>query len=127
MSALELYTLLTKHGVILEASGDRLRYSPKDALTPELVEQVRQHKRALVTLLEGKAGGRSVPPLPSQLEQLVRAASDGLLEIPQTKLYVKDVNQYVMGYACAYLLGDREHALSKLWEVRRLWQGDRVS
>ena len=125
MSTLELYALLSERGVTLQASGDKLRFAPRDALTPELVEEVRQHKRGLMTLLRGEAEGRPVPPLPWQLERLVRAAADELLEVSIRG--VKDTNRYVMGYACAYLIGDREHALSKLWEVRKLWERERLS
>lgn len=44
---------LTRRGIELQAQGDRLRFRPRSAMTPELVECVNAHKLALLTVLDG--------------------------------------------------------------------------
>jgi hypothetical protein len=65
--------------------------------------------------LEGR--GNTIPRLPFALERLVSAASsdqltgfsfDGVL----------DINSYVRAWACAYLVGDQQHALDRLNQVQ---------
>ncbi len=42
---------LARLGIRLEAHGDRLRYHPRSALTPDLAEQLRTHKAELLAVL----------------------------------------------------------------------------
>ena len=42
---------LATRGIRLEARGDRLRYRPRQAMTPELVQQVKSLKAELLTIL----------------------------------------------------------------------------
>ena len=51
MSVTELMFDLRERGIQLEAHGDRLRYSPKAAMTPELAERVKAHKPTLLAIL----------------------------------------------------------------------------
>ena len=51
MSVIDLMIDLRDRGIQLEADGDRLRYSPKAAMTPELAERVKAHKPELLTIL----------------------------------------------------------------------------
>jgi hypothetical protein len=51
MSVTELMVDLRDRGIQLEAHGDRLRYSPKEAMTPELTERVKAHKPTLLAIL----------------------------------------------------------------------------
>ncbi|MCH8967298.1 MAG: tetratricopeptide repeat protein [Planctomycetes bacterium] len=44
---------LTRRGIELQAHGDRLRFRPRSAMTPELVEAVKVHKFALLTVFVG--------------------------------------------------------------------------
>lgn len=46
--AIELLTDLAHHGVRIEGVHDRLRLSPRCAVTPELVERVKRHKAELL-------------------------------------------------------------------------------
>ena len=46
---------LTRRGIQVVADGDRLRYRPQSAMTPELAARVRRHKPELLALL-GDAG-----------------------------------------------------------------------
>lgn len=52
-SAAALLTALVRRGIELQARGDRLRYRPRSALTPGLVERIRAHKPELLALLRG--------------------------------------------------------------------------
>lgn len=51
MSLTDLMIDLAARGIQLEARGDRLRYSPKTAMTPELNARVKTHKSALLAIL----------------------------------------------------------------------------
>jgi hypothetical protein len=51
MSAAELITDLARLGIRLEARGDRLRYSPRSAVTPDLADRMKAHKGELLTIL----------------------------------------------------------------------------
>ena len=65
-----------------------------------------------------------VPPLPEPLAALVRAASAGVLPPGPVKLdtgQADSLKDYTLGWAAAYLLGDREHALSELWRAYGAW------
>ena len=68
MTAAELLAELRRRGVKLTVNGDRLRYeAPRGALTPELLEAMRQHKPELLRLL-------SRPPIPQDVVAGVEAA-----------------------------------------------------
>ena len=64
MTATELLADLDRRGVRLEARGDRLRYAPRSALTPELVERLRSHKTELLAVLSDAGAGSSQFPAP---------------------------------------------------------------
>ena len=62
MSAAELLADLGQLGVQVWAEGDLLRYrSPRGALTPVLLERLRESKQDLLALLRGPALPRIVP------------------------------------------------------------------
>lgn len=63
MSAAELLMDLGRLGIRLETKGKRLRYHPRSALTPDLLERLKAHKVELLTLLprESKFDAESVP------------------------------------------------------------------
>lgn len=72
----------------------------------------------------------TLPPLPWQLERLVSAASSDLLPKDPLMLpsgLVPDMNRYTLAWAASYLVGDRQEALSRLWQVRRAWQRETPS
>lgn len=60
MSAVDLMAHLGKLGVRLEVDGDRLRYSPRSAVTPELAGELRTHKTELVAILQADLPGEWV-------------------------------------------------------------------
>ena len=51
MSAAELMTDLARLGIRFEAHGDRLRYSPRSAVTPDLADRMKAHKGELLAIL----------------------------------------------------------------------------
>ncbi len=52
LRAREILAEIERRGVALVPAGDRLRFRPKKNLTPELVEELRQHKESILRLLE---------------------------------------------------------------------------
>lgn len=67
MTARELLDALARQGVTVEAHGDRLRYSPREAVTPDLLERLREHKAELLALLRPPGRrliGCGFPPRP---------------------------------------------------------------
>ena len=55
MTAEEVLADVTRRGIELVARGDRLRYRPRSAVTPGLLERLRTHKAELLTIL-GRGG-----------------------------------------------------------------------
>jgi len=51
MSVTELMFDLRARGILLEAHGDRLRYSPKSTMTPELAQRMKAQKPTLLAIL----------------------------------------------------------------------------
>ena len=69
----------------------------------------------------------TLPRLPWQLERLLAAAASDVL--PQGMTYLEsglvfDLQKYVLAGAGAYLIGDRDEALKRLWQAHRAWQGE---
>ena len=51
MTAAELLSELTRLGIEVVASGDRLRYRPRSAVAPDLAAKLKMHKPELLALL----------------------------------------------------------------------------
>ncbi len=51
MSAAELILDLNRLGIRLEADGERLRFFPQSAVTPEIATRLRSHKAELLAIL----------------------------------------------------------------------------
>ena len=110
MTAHELLTDLDRLGIPIEAHGDRLRYSPRSAVTPDLAQRMKAHKPALLAILAGETWDTDV--LPEANEANWAAISDADRE---------------------YLLGPREQPTPCPWcsgrlvhsetcrELRRQW------
>jgi len=47
----QLLTDLARLGICIEAHGDRLRYSPRSAVTPDLADRMKAHKGELLAIL----------------------------------------------------------------------------
>jgi hypothetical protein len=63
----ELLADLTQRGIELVPHGDRLKYRPRSALTPDLLERLKTHKGALLQILRPAEG--SEWPNPTQPSQ----------------------------------------------------------
>ena len=61
-------------GVELVPVGDRLRFRPADALTPEDLEALRQHKYEVIAFLTPKAASAYAHPWPDSIPGLGRRA-----------------------------------------------------
>jgi hypothetical protein len=46
---------LVARGIELQANGDRLRFRPRKAVTPDLVERLKRHKAQLLAILQAVA------------------------------------------------------------------------
>ena len=82
MTAAELIAELTRRGIRLETAGDRLRYSPRSALTPDLAAQMKAHKAELLVLLNAEAVWQAAldelesdPDFPAELVRALRLAN----------------------------------------------------
>ena len=60
MTAITLLNDLTRLQIQLMADGDRLRYAPRSAVTPVLVEQIEAHKGELLEILRYPTAGPAV-------------------------------------------------------------------
>ena len=68
MTATEILGELERRGVSLEMAGDKLRFRPKEALTPDLIEALRQRKDEILAALQAKqpATGLGLCPGPEK-------------------------------------------------------------
>ena len=55
MTATEIIRDLLRRGVELQAQGDRLRFRPKEAVPPDLLALLVQHKPAIMATLSTRA------------------------------------------------------------------------
>lgn len=70
MSVVELLLDLRRLGIRLEADGERLRYTPRDALTPDLLARLKEHKADILASLRPEpAVNRSVTFIPTSKPQ----------------------------------------------------------
>lgn len=54
MTAHDLLAELKRLGVTVSARGDRLRYSPRSAVTPDMAKCMKAHKAAVLAILAGE-------------------------------------------------------------------------
>ena len=57
MTATQLMTDLARLGIHIEAHGDRLRYSPRSAVTPGLADRMKANKPELLAMLRTNTQG----------------------------------------------------------------------
>jgi hypothetical protein len=72
-AASDLLADLTQRGIELVAEGDRLRYRPRSAVTPELAQRLRTHKAELLAIL-GHAEGAGGDDLAERARRLRHAS-----------------------------------------------------
>lgn len=110
---------LEQKGVTLTPKLTYQSAAPLDAETLTLLKTYKDD------LLRDLTAPDALPRLPRQLERLVSAACADVL--PETVMlssgFVNDLNRYVLGWGCSYLIGDRTEAERRLWEAHRVWQG----
>jgi hypothetical protein len=95
---------LCQRGVTLVAEGNRLRYRPKEAVSPELKSLLAQHKAELLTLLKDNASESLPFPTPvSALRHALRQWYD---------LMAQEADGHLL---------TPEETRALLSEIRRLW------
>jgi hypothetical protein len=72
-------------------------------------------------LLRALAAPDAIPPLPWELVRLLKAAGSTEFKA-DLRQKVDNIQAYTLSWGCAYVTGDREHALRRLWEVYEAWQ-----
>jgi hypothetical protein len=118
---------LERKGVILTP---KLTFTSAAPLDAETLATLKAHKAELLRDLLSvevlsENTPNTLPLLPWQLERLLAAAKSGGLPTGTVALergLVTDINNYTLAWGCAYLTGDRNEALSRLWQVYREWQ-----
>jgi hypothetical protein len=93
MTPENLLAALGTLGVRVEAIGDRLRYHPASVVPPELLEQMRRHKLAILALLRGQSADQPAatepPTAPRELalaRQLARTWTETRSQLEQLVL-----------------------------------------
>ena len=66
MTATQILSELARRGVHLEVAGDRLRFRPKEAVTPDLVELLKQRKGEIMAALQSGRPATGDCPGPQQ-------------------------------------------------------------
>lgn len=119
----EAHSLITEaqtYGATVLADGDKVRVKGVSKLPPPLVEKIKERRDDILALLTSSLPSNTLEPLPWQLQRLLNAASSGVLNVSIGG--VGDSTRYAMAWGCAYLVGDKDEALKRLWEVYRVWQ-----
>lgn len=87
MQALRVLSEVQHRNVTLWAAGDRLRFSPASALTPELVDGLRENKGFILRTLERREAARQdTSPLVANVGDVLQIAREvlGQVENPVT-------------------------------------------
>jgi hypothetical protein len=83
MQVLRVLSEVQHRKVKLWAAGDRLRFSPASALTPELIDGLRENKEYILQMLER----RNLPPDPrppvANVGEVLQLARNGLPELKE--------------------------------------------
>jgi hypothetical protein len=82
MTAKSLCFEATRRGLRLESRGDKLAVIPAKCCPPEFADTLRQHKREILSLLEGQAAGLAPDCVPwlHVAKQILAGEFDGLLD-----------------------------------------------
>jgi hypothetical protein len=79
---------LLKQGIKLEPDGERLRFSPREATTPAVIDGLRAHKATLLDALRRQAPNTSMQDLVGALAW--QAALDAIDDDPTFSHVVKE-------------------------------------
>lgn len=112
--AQSLIAEVQEYGATIYADAGKVRVKGVSKLPAPLIEKIKERRDDVLAVL-------TLPRLPWQLERLLTAASSHALSF--TMPGIPDANRYTAAWACAYLAGDRDEALKRLWQVYEAWQG----
>jgi hypothetical protein len=139
VSAAELIQTVTRLGgrVTLESGKLKARV-PADR--PDLLETLKANRDAVLEHLANTGTEHAQPRdmgisspvipgslerLPSELEALIRAATNNSLPAGMVTLesgLCADLNRFVLAWGCSYLTGGVEDALGQLWTAHKAWR-----
>jgi hypothetical protein len=118
---------LSARGIELQARGDRLRFGPREAATPDLVQQLKIHKAELLALLSQPPA--APPPWDEaearQLLSELHAEVDQLRQLHFGGTFPEPLATVVADYlavAEAYVT-DHEGEASRGWDALELLRG----
>ena len=92
MNIAQLITDLTRLGIHIEAHGDRLRYAPRSAVTPDLTDRMKTHKDELLAILR-----RDSPAQAIDLTDAAVAWRVALLNVEGNPLFTPDMLEALRG------------------------------
>jgi hypothetical protein len=120
---------LAARGIEVQAHGDRLRFRPPNAVTPDLVQRLKTHKAELLVQLAPPAG-RTVPADPwdaAEAERLLSELRDEVATIKasfggRTPAPLANVLAEVLRVAAGYL-ANHEREARRGWDALALLRG----
>jgi hypothetical protein len=126
MGPSEVLAELNRRGVEIAVDGDRLRYRPQDAVTPELRAALAEHKVALLTLLADdtdvawrvEAMRRQIRPGPPLIIPFLVARRD-FADAPGVCMSCGDPCGPGRRYRCGPCVRAAEIVVNEAWEGRR--------
>ena len=120
---------LAARGIEVQAHGDRLRFRPPDAVTPDLVRRLKVHKAELLAMLAPPAGrtGTAHPWDPAEAERLLselraEVATNKVSFGGRTPAPLANVLADVMRVAAGYV-ANHEREGRRGWDALALLRG----
>jgi hypothetical protein len=82
MTAIQTLFKVRRCGVTFVPSGDRLRFHPASALTPALIEELREHKQSILEMLARQEEARQdTSPCIGDVSEVLELARSALPEL----------------------------------------------
>jgi hypothetical protein len=110
MDATALVTSLRTSGVEVTADGDRLRFRPRDRVSPSLVQALARHKRKIMRILAAEAGAHERRDHPVDAETLrtpvtgtpeMKSSSHSHKYLGSYNVRPRDASQLLLGWGHA--------------------------
>ncbi|MFQ5733601.1 MAG: hypothetical protein ACE5KM_16820 [Planctomycetaceae bacterium] len=128
MTVPDLLETLRRGGVSIRADGDRLRLSPREAVSPELIDELRLHKAEILTRLSNHPDSVTAEDRQAAYEEAVAEATrlycgghidwpsvDAAAELILSASTRRELNAGVQQYVAA-VAGDNHENLSESLE-----------
>ena len=92
MTATEILSELDRRGVELQAAGERLRFRPKDAVPPKLLEAMKQQRAKILEVLQSGQPVTGYGRCPGP-EKCAGCYSIGVVDVRERFLHPPKVSQ----------------------------------